>query len=173
MNPYLVLGLVFGILGIAVMIALVVGCTAFLIWFTRSWNKAKKHRQDNAALQRQRHSGQTVLEWDGPRAVGEPDPAFGSLLEEFPRKGGGSARFYERGLVLNRKRVPYDSLSDVVFYPGEAERGKDLKEAIQNSAVLWLYRKGLRRTLGIRDFQYGFDHASCEKIRDGLGFRND
>ena len=173
MDFYLILGLVFGILGIVLMIALVIGCGAFIIWFIRSWDKAKKQRQVNAETQRRQHNGQSVLEWVGPRAIGNPDPEFGPLVEEFPRKGGGSARFYERGLVLYQKRVPYGSLSDIFFDPGEAEQGKDLKEAIQNSAVLWLYRKGLHRTLAIRDFQYGFDHSSCEKIRDGLGFRND
>ena len=170
MDPYLVLGLVFGIFGIVLVIALVIISVVFIIGMFQGWNKQSRERGANAEAQRQRHGGRTVLEWPWPRVSGPADPEFGELLEEFPRKGGGSARFFERGCVLNGKRVPYDTLRDVFFDPGKEERGHDLKEAIQNSAVLWLYRKK-GRTLAIRDFQYGFYHADCEHIRDGLGFR--
>lgn len=174
MSPHFILGLVFSILGTVVMLALVIFAVLFIIGLFRGWKRDSGRRQASAETQRRRHGGKTVLEWPWPRAAGGPDPEFGELLEEFPRKGGGSARFYETGLVLNGKRVPYDSLRDVYFAPGSPERGQDLKEAIQNSAVLWLYRKGgFHRTLGIRDFQYGFDHAACEHIRDGLGFRDE
>ena len=172
MDSALILGLVFGILGIVLMIALVVGSIAFMIWFVKSWNKEKRRRQAHAEAQRQRHGGRTVLEWGGPRDQGAPDGEFGALLVELPKRGGGSARFYELGLVLDQKRVPYDALEDVFFNPGDEERGKDLKEAIQNSAVLWLYRKR-GHTLAIRDFMYGFDHPTMENIQRGLGFTVD
>lgn len=174
MNSALIIGVVFGILGIVLMVFLVIVAVLFIICLFRGWNRQSGERQANAEAQRQRHGGKTVLEWPWPRAAGESDPEFGELLEEFPRKGGGSVRFYETGLVLNGKRVPYDSLSDVYFDSGSPERSRHLKGALQNSAVLWLYRKGsFHRTLGIRDFEYGFDHADCEHIRDGLGFRNE
>lgn len=174
MNSALIIGLVFGILGIVLVIFLFVVAILFIVSLFKGWNKQSRRRQANAEAQRQRHGGKTVLEWPWPRAVGGPDPEFGQLLEEFPKKGGGSARFYETGLVLDGKRVSYDSLSDVFFDEGSPERGKDLKEALQNSAVLWLYRKGgFHRTLGIRDFVYGFDHADCIHIKEGLGFRDD
>lgn len=174
MNSALIIGLVFGILGIVLVIFLFVVAILFIVSLFKGWNKQSRRRQANAETQRQRHGGKTVLEWPWPRAIGEPDPEFGALLEEFPKKGGGSARFYETGLVLDGKRVSYDSLSDVFFDEGSPERGKDLKEALQNSAVLWLYRKGgFHRTLGIRDFVYGFDHADCIHIKEGLGFRDD
>lgn len=172
MNPHLILGLVFGILGIVVMIGLVILCVVFIIWLFHGWKKQSGQRGANAEAQRRRHGGKTVLEWPWPKAIGEPDEEFGELLEEFPKKGGGSARFYETGLVLNGKRVPYDALKDVFFDEGSRERGHDLKEAIQNSAVLWLYRKH-GSTLAIHDFQYGFDHADCRHIKDGLGFRDE
>lgn len=172
MSSALIIGLVFGILGILLMIALVVGAIAFIIWFVKSWDKEKRRRQVNAEAQRQRHGGRTVLEWTGPRDQGPPDAEFGELLVELPKRGGGSARFYELGLILDQKRVSYDGLSDVFFNPGDAERGTDLKEAIQNSAVLWLYRKR-GQALGIRDFIYGFDHETMENIQRGLGFTSE
>lgn len=172
MNPYLILGAVFGILGIAAVIGLAVICAVFIIGLFRGWKKQSGQRGVNAEAQRRRHGGRTVLEWPWPKAAGAPDEEFGALLEEFPRKGGGSARFYETGLVLNGKRVPYDALRDVYFDEGEEKRGRDLKEALQNSAVLWLYRKH-GHTLAIRDFQYGFEHIDCVHIKDGLGFRDE
>jgi hypothetical protein len=174
MNSALIIGVVFGILGIVLMVFLVIVAVVFIIGLFQGWKKGSRRRQANAEAQRRRHGGRTVLEWPWPRVSGDPDPEFGELFEEFPKKGGGSARFYETGLVLDGKRVSYDTLSDIYFDEGCEERGKDLKEAIQNSAVLWLYRKGgFHRTLGIRDFVYGFDHADCEHIRDGLGFRDE
>ena len=174
MNSALIIGVVFGILGIALVILLPIVAIVFIIALFRGWKKQSGERRASAEAQRQRHGGQTVLEWPWPRAAGAPDAEFGDLLEEFPKKGGGSARFYERGCVLNGKRVPYDDLKDVYFDEGSPERGADLKEALQNSAVLWLYRKGtFQRTLPIRDFVYGFDHADCRHIRDGLGFRRE
>lgn len=173
MNSALIIGVVFGILGIAVVIGLAIICVAFIVGLFQGWKKQSGERGANAEEQRRRHGGRTVLEWPWPRAIGSPDPEFGALLEEFPRKGGGSARFYEYGLDLNGKRVPYDTLRDVFFDEGSQERGRDLKEALQNSAVLWLYRKNGRKTLAIRDFVYGFDHEDCRHIRDGLGFRRE
>lgn len=173
MDPYLILGMVFGIFGMVLMLFLVIVCVVFIIGLFQGWKKGAKERQANAEAQRRRHNGEAVLEWPWPRVEGSPDAEFGELLEEFPKKGGGSARFYETGLVLDGKRIPYSNITDIFFDEGSKERGADLKEAIQNSAVLWIYRKGgFHRTVGIRDFVYGFDHEDCRHIRDGLGFRN-
>ena len=122
MNIHFVLGCIGAGIGILLMIGLLALAIWFIAWFLMSWNRAKRARQTAAEAQRQRHGGQTVLEWNRLKAAGEPDPEF------------------------------------------------DLKEAIQNSAVLWLYRKK-GRTLAIRDFQYGFDHDAVQAIQNGLGFR--
>lgn len=91
---------------------------------------------------------------------------------EIPKKSGsGGAKFYERGFVLGNKRVSYDNLKDVVFFPGNPGRAFTLKRKIQNSAVLWLYRKK-GSTIGIRDFGYRFDSQTMENIQKGLGFQN-
>lgn len=117
-----------------------------------------------------RHGGQFVLEWEGPRAQGAADSEFGPLLVEIPKKlGSGSARFYERGLVLGSKRVSYDNLKDVAFIPG-CGGGFTPKQKMRNSSVLWLYRKK-GSTIGVRDLSYRFDKQTMEAIQTGLGFR--
>ena len=123
-----------------------------------------------AEAQAARHGGQFVLEWEGPRAQGAADSEFGPLLVEIPKKlGSGSARFYERGLVLGSKRVSYDNLKDVAFIPG-CGGGFTPKQKMRNSSVLWLYRKK-GSTIGVRDLSYRFDKQTMEAIQTGLGFR--
>ena len=147
---------------------------AFLVWMcaaiTRAWNKGASRRRTGAEAQAARHGGQYVLEWDGPKAQGAADGEFGPLLVEISKKlGGGSARFYERGLVLGSKRVSYDSLKDAAFIPGSGG-GFTPKQKLRNSSVLWLYRKK-GSTIGIRDMSYRFDRQTMEAIQTGLGFR--
>ena len=88
MNSALIIGVVFGILGIALVVLLPIVAIVFIIALFRGWNKQSGERRANAEAQRQRHGGQTVLEWSWPRAPGAPDAEFGDLLEEFPKKGG-------------------------------------------------------------------------------------
>ena len=157
-----------GILFLCVFVFIIV----FFVLYIKTWNQGRAKRQAGAEANRQRHGGRCVLEWDGPRAQGAADGEFGGLVVEIPKKSGsGGAKFYERGFVLGNKRVSYDNLKDVVFFPGNPGRAFTLKRKIQNSAVLWLYRKK-GSTIGIRDFGYRFDSQTMENIQKGLGFQN-
>ena len=167
MDIYTIIGYVGAAFG-ALVLLVCIGALVFAVWFMITWDKQKKERQTNAEMQRSRHSGRTVLEWNGPRPDGAADPDFGPLLVELPKKGGGYARFYEQGLLLDGKRISYDDLKDVFYDAGSEEKARDLKNAIQNSAVLWLYRKR-GHTIGLRDFQYAFDDATMLRIQRGLG----
>ncbi len=168
----MILGIVFSVLGTVLMAVLIVGSIAFSCWFIRSWNREKRLRQEEADAHRMRHGGQAVLEWTGPRAAGEPDSEFGPMLVELPRRSGsGSAAFYKYGAVIGKKRVCYEELKDVVFLPGEPGPSRTLKRAVQNSAVLWLYRNR-GPAIGIRDFQYEFNAPVMEAIQRGLGYQS-
>ena len=50
------------------------------VWNMKLFNEGRRIRQKNAEEQRQRHGGESVLEWVGPYAVGEPDAVFGRLV---------------------------------------------------------------------------------------------
>lgn len=153
-----------------VFLAAIVFIVVFSVLYMKAWNQGKAKRQAAAEAQSLRHGGQYVLEWDGSRAQGAGDGEFGALLVEIPKKSGrDSAKFYETGLVLGSKRVPYSNLKDVVFIPGSGKKGFTMKQRLRNSAVLWLYRKK-GSTIGIRDLSYRFDNETMEKIRKGLGF---
>ncbi len=143
-----------------------------IVWLVRAWNKGQKGRQAEAEAQRARNGGQTVLEWSGPKAQGPADPEFGELLVEVPKKSGAvELRFYRLGFILKGKRTSYENLKDVVYIPGTPGLALTPKQKLQNSAVLWLYRrKG--STIGIRDLSYRFDDATMQAIQAGLGFRN-
>ena len=62
MNSALIIGVVFGILGIALVILLPIVAIVFIIALFRGWNKQSGERRASAEAQRQRHGGQTVLE---------------------------------------------------------------------------------------------------------------
>lgn len=63
--------------------------------------KAEEHRI--------KHGGEYILEWSGNLASGAPDAEFGKLVVEVPKKrGDGAARFYEKGLVLEKSDCPID-----------------------------------------------------------------
>lgn len=64
-----------------------------IVIFVSSLSARKKSlegRPASAEAQRQRHGGQSVLEWDGPKAEGAPDPEFGELLVEIPKKSAAA-----------------------------------------------------------------------------------
>ncbi len=146
----------------------------FIIWMcvalTKAWNKGAARRRQGAEAQSLRHGGRYVLEWVGPRAQGAADSEFGALLVDIPKKSGGDgAKFFERGVSVGSKRVPYGDLKDVVFVPGDGQKGFTPKQKMRNSAVLWLYRKK-GSTIGIRDLTYRFDAQTMTAIQKGLGF---
>ena len=155
---------------VIVFVLAIVFIVCFSVSIIKGWNKQAAQRRAGAEAQAARHGGQFVLEWEGPGAQGAADSEFGPLLVEIPKKlGSGSARFYERGLVLGSKRVSYDSLKDAAFIPGSGG-GFTPKQKLRNSSVLWLYRKK-GSTIGIRDLSCRFDKQTMEAIPTGLGFR--
>ncbi|MCI8423179.1 MAG: hypothetical protein HFF50_06580 [Lawsonibacter sp.] len=153
--------------GIVFLAILVVG-VVLIVGYLRAWNKSQSSRQAQAETQRQRHGGQAVLEWNGPKARGEGDPEFGELLVEIPKKSGkGKVCFYLRGVVVDGKRMPYDSLKDVAF----AERTPSLIQTPKNAAVMWLYpKKGMGRPVSIFSLHYQFEDSTMKAIQVGLGF---
>lgn len=157
------------LIGIIVLAVIIV---VMIVTLCRIWNKGKQGRQAEAEAQRARHGGQTVLEWDGPKAQGAADPEFGELLVEIPKKSGAvGVQFYRLGLIMNGKRTSYENLKDVVYIPGTPGLALTVKQKLRNSAVLWLYRKK-GSTIGIRDLNYRFDDATMQAIQTGLGFRS-
>lgn len=155
--------------GVLFLVILAVGAV-LIVSYLRSWNKSQSSRQAEAETQRQRHDGQTVLEWNGPKAQGAPDQEFGELLVDIPKKsGGGSARFYQRGVDVDGKRIPYDSLRDVVF----SERTPSLIQTPKNAAVMWLYpKKGMGKPVSIFSLHYQYEDSIMQAIQTGLGFRH-
>jgi len=141
-----------------------------IVKYLRAWNASQSSRQAEAETQRQRHGGQAVLEWNGPKAQGAPDGEFGELLVDIPKKsGGGSARFYQRGVNVDGKRIPYDALKDVVF----SERSPGLIQTPKNAAVMWLYpKKGMGKPVSIFSLHYQYEDSTMQAIQDGLGFRH-
>lgn len=150
-----------------ILIAIVVA-VVLIVWYLKMWNKSKANRTAQAEEQRQRHGGQSVLEWNGPAAQGAADEEFGPLLVEVPKKSGGDgALFYEKGLVLSGKRVPYDSLKDVVYM----ESTPSLIPTPKTAGVMWLYpQKGM--AIGINGMTYKLDNATMDAIRTGLGYKH-
>lgn len=154
-------------MGELLFLAVIVIGIILIVSYLRAWNKSQSSRQAEAEAQRQRHGGEAVLEWDGPRASGAPDQEFGELLVELPKKSGGSARFYERGAVLDGKRLAYDALKDVAF----AERTPALIQTPKTAAVMWLYpKKGMGRPISLFSLHYEYEDATMKVIQVGLGF---
>ena len=148
-------------------LAIIVVGIILIVWYIRAWNKNQRRRQAEAESHRQRHGGQTVLEWSGPKASGAPDHEFGELLVEIPKKSGGSARFYERGVIVGDKRLSYDTLKDVTF----AERTPALIQTPKTAAVMWLYpKKGMGRPVSLFSLNYEYKDADMKAIQAGLGF---
>lgn len=152
-----------GFLSLAVLLA----GAAVIVLYLRAWNKSKSSRQAKAETQRQRNGGQAVLEWNGPKAQGAADSEFGELLVEIPKKRGDSARFYRLGAVIDGRRLPYDSLKDVVF----AERTPALIQTPKNAAVMWLYpQKGMGRPISLFSLHYSYEDRDMRALQAGLGF---
>lgn len=154
--------------GFAFFVILAIGA-ALIVWYLRAWNKSQSSRQAGAEAQRQRHGGQAVLEWDGPRAQGAPDPEFGELMVHIPKKSGsGGADFYQQGVVVDGKRLAYGDLKDVAF----AERTPGaLVQTPKTAAVMWLYpQKGMGRPISLFSLHYQYEDAMMRDLQKGLGF---
>lgn len=154
--------------GIIFLVIVVIGIV-LIVSYLRDWNASQRSRQAQAEAQRRRNGGQAVLEWNGPKAKGPADAEFGELLVEVPKKSGGRTCFYLRGVVIDGKRIPYDSLKDVAF----AERTPGLIQTPKNAAVMWLYpQKGMGRPVSISSLHYQFEDSTMQAIQFGLGFRH-
>ncbi len=80
-----------------------------------------------------------------------------------------AACFYERGLVLENKRLPYGEIKDVLLAEATTDKKYTLKQAVRDMGVLWIYpQKGT--AMGIREMSYHFDNEIMKKIKQGLGF---
>ena len=147
-----------------------VGGTALIVWYLKSFYAERANRAKKAEEHRSKHGGECILEWSGSLSSGAPDAEFGKLIVEVPKKrGGGAACFYEKGLVLEKKRLPYSEIKDVLFVAATSNKKYTLKQAARDMGVLWIYpKKGA--TIGLREMSYQFDNEIMEKIKQGLGF---
>ncbi|MBD5497500.1 MAG: hypothetical protein HDR11_07010 [Lachnospiraceae bacterium] len=146
------------------------GGAALIIWYLKAFYADRAERQKKAEEHQNRHGGECVLEWSGSFADGAADTEFGRLVVEIPKKSGnGAALFYEKGLVLGNKRLPYGEIKDVLYAASTPDKKYTLKQAVRDMAVLWIYpKKGA--TIGIRELNYQFDNETMENIKKGLGF---
>lgn len=158
------------ILSMLIVILFFAGGIALIVWYLKSFYAARADRAQKAEEHRNRHGGESVLEWNGDFANGAPDAEFGRLVVEVPKKhGDGAARFYEKGLVLDKKRLPYSEIKDVLLAAATSDEAYTLKQTARDMGVLWIYpRKGA--TIGLREMSYQFDNEIMEKIKRGLGF---
>ena len=160
---------ILGYLPVILVLLLFVGGAALIIWYIRAFYAQRNERQKKAEEQQYRHGGESVLEWEGPRAEGAADAEFGALVVEIPKHNGGAARFYERGLALENKRLPYSEIKDVVLAEATEAKKHTLKQAVRDMGVLWIYpKKGV--AIGLREMSYQFDNEIMGKIKAGLGF---
>lgn len=151
-------------------LAVIAAFAAFMVLYFKAFYSGRAKRQEKVEEQRKRHGGEYILEWSGPLAQGAADQEFGKLAVIIPKKrGDGSARFYEKGMIVDQKRVLYSEVKDIVYLKGRSGKKYTLKSAMRDSAVMWIYRKK-GSTIGIRDFTYQFDEQTMEKIRTGLGY---
>lgn len=156
-------------LGIVTLLFIAIGAAA-CVWYLRLLKTARAEKQKIAEAQRARHGGESVLEWPGPYAEGEPDGEFGRLVVVIPKKrGDGGARFYEKGLALDKKRIPYLEIKDIFYSAPKKGIKLSLKQAVQDRGYMWIYRKK-GRTVGIGGFTYRLDDEVMQKIQKGLGF---
>lgn len=153
-----------------IFLLLVIGCIVFLVWYFKSFYEERAERQKKAEAQRDLHGGECILEWSGSFAEGMADTEFGRLVVEIPKKrGGAAARFCEKGLILDKKRLPYSEIKDILLVAASEKKKYTLKQAVQDMGVLWIYpKKGA--AIGIREMTYQFDNELMEKIKSGLGF---
>lgn len=141
-----------------------------IVWYLKAFYADRRERQSKAEERQMRHGGECVLEWNGNFADGMPDAEFGRLVVRIPkRRGDGAALFYEKGLVLEKKRLPYSEIKDVLYAASTPDKKYTLKQAVMDMAVLWIYPK-TGHTIGIRAINYEFDNETMEEIKKGLGF---
>lgn len=153
-----------------IFILILVGGAALIIWYLKSFYAERADRAKKAEEHRGKHGGECILEWSGSLADGAPDAEFGKLVVTVPKKrGDGGACFYEKGFVLDKKRLCYSEIKDVVLAAAEPGTKFTLKQAVRDMGVLWIYpQKGT--AMGIREMNYQFDNEIMEKIKRGLGF---
>lgn len=144
------------------------------VWIMKLFNEGRRIRQKNAEEQRQRHGGESVLEWDGPYAEGEPDAEFGRLVVQFKqKKGSGYARFYERGLVRGKRRLSYSEVKDMLVLEENAPKMATALRRMQDqrSTGLNIYpKKGMQMV--ISKFDYEIDIKLLRDVQNGLGYRS-
>lgn len=156
-------------MGIAFLVVLII-VIPLAIWYRKMFNSARAAKQKMAEEQRMRHGGESVLEWSGSYADGEPDNEFGRLVVRVPKKrGDGGACFYEKGLVCENKRLPYSEIKDIIYSPVKPGIKLSVKQAVQDRGYMWIYQKK-GRTIGIGGYTYRLDNEIMEKIQKGLGF---
>ena len=153
-----------------IFILFLVGGVALIVWYLKSFYAECANRAKKAEEHRSKHGGECILEWSGNLASGDLDVEFGKLVVEVPKKrGDGAARFYEKGMVLEKKRLSYSEIKDVIFVAATSGTKFTLKQAARDMGVLWIYpKKG--STIGLREMSYQFDNEIMEKIKQGLGF---
>ncbi len=150
---------------------LFLGCAVGLpIWYCKSFYAQRAKRQRGAEEHLLRHGGERVLEWNGEAPPGEADAEYGTLLVEVAAKRGGeNARFYEKGLAVGKRRMPYSDIRDVVYAAGTPGKKYTAKAAVRDAAVLWIYpKKGM--AFSISELNYALDDQVMENIKKGLGF---
>lgn len=153
-----------------IILLLFVGVAVYIVYYFKSFYAGRADRAKKAEEHRKQHGGECILEWSGSFANGAADTEFGKLVVEVPKKrGNGAARFYEKGLVLENKRLPYSEIKDVVFSSAGSGNKFNLKQAAREMGALWIYpKKGA--TIGLREISYKLDNEIMEKIKEGLGF---
>ncbi|NBJ83106.1 hypothetical protein D5274_14915 [bacterium 1XD42-94] len=153
-----------------IFLLLVIGSVAFCVWYFKAFYAERAERQKKSEEQRKRNGGECILEWAGSLPDGAPDAEFGKLVVEIPQKrGGGVARFYKKGLVLEQKRLPYSEIKDVLCVEAVPGAKHTAKQAVRDMGVLWIYpKKGA--TIGLREMSYHFDNEIMNQIKRGLGF---
>ena len=146
------------------------GGIALIVWYLKSFYAERDNRAKKAEEHRSKHGGESILEWNGNFSDGASDAEFGKLIEKKKKKrGDGAARFYEKGLVLEKKRLPYSEIKDVVLAEATEAKKYTLKQAVRDMGVLWIYpKKGV--AIGLREMSYQFDNEIMGKIKAGLGF---
>lgn len=153
-----------------IILLFVAGIIALIVFYMKSFNAQRDNRIKQAEAYRQQHGGEYKLVWEGQYASGAADQEFGQLVVEIPKKRrNSSARFYEKGLVLDKKRLPYSEIKDIIFTPAKNNKKLTLKQSTRDMGVLWIYRKK-GSTIGIRETNYQFNNEIMAKIKQGLGF---
>jgi len=152
-------------LGIVLFLAVMV---ALMVFIVKSFGEGRKARQKQLEAHRLKHGGEHILEWDGQREQGTPDTEFGALVVAIPKRvGSGKACFYEKGVVVGRRRLAYRDLKDLLCNSSSGGH-INIKEAARDMSVIWLYpKKG--SVIGIRALNYKLNPETIARIQHGLG----